>query len=129
MTDPHRRLAQRPRALRLGRRDHDVRGDDMRGRRARGASVLIVPLEHTFGWSRGTIIGGDLAHILLMGAVGPFVTARVQTLGLKRCQGSACSTWLITYCYLLGLRCGADDEHRQYYAQGRDNHGKVSELH
>ena len=47
-------------------------------------SVLIVPLEHTFGWSRGTISGAISLNILLMGAVGPFVTALFQTLGLKR---------------------------------------------
>ncbi len=47
-------------------------------------SVLIVPLEHTFGWSRSTISGAISLNILLMGAVGPFVTALLQTLGVKR---------------------------------------------
>ena len=49
-----------------------------------GPSVLIVPLEHAFGWSRGTISAAISVNILLMGAVGPFVTALFTTLGLKR---------------------------------------------
>jgi MFS family permease len=49
-----------------------------------GPSVLIVPIEHAFGWSRGTISAAISVNILLMGMVGPFVTALFTTLGLKR---------------------------------------------
>ncbi len=47
-------------------------------------SVLIVPLEETFGWSRSTISAAISINILLLGAVGPFMTALLTTLGLKR---------------------------------------------
>ncbi len=47
-------------------------------------SVLIVPLEQAFGWSRGTISAAISLNILLLGLVGPFMTALLQTLGLKR---------------------------------------------
>ncbi len=47
-------------------------------------SVLIVPLEQAFGWSRGTISAAISLNILLLGMVGPFMTALLQTLGVKR---------------------------------------------
>ena len=47
-------------------------------------SVLIVPLEHAFGWSRATISAAISLNILLLGMVGPFMTALLQTLGVKR---------------------------------------------
>lgn len=61
----------------------------------RGApSVLIVPLEQAFGWSRGTISAAISLNILLLGMVGPFMTALLQTLGVKR-------TILLALCVLL----------------------------
>ncbi len=47
-------------------------------------SVLIVPLEHAFGWSRATISAAISLNILLLGLVGPFSTALLQTIGIKR---------------------------------------------
>ena len=47
-------------------------------------SVLIVPLEHEFGWSRATISAAISLNILLLGLVGPFMTALLQTLGVRR---------------------------------------------
>ena len=46
--------------------------------------VLIVPLEQSFGWSNATISGAISVNILLFGLVGPFATALIQTLGMRR---------------------------------------------
>ena len=46
--------------------------------------VLIVPLEQAFGWSDATISGAISVNILLFGLVGPFATALIQTLGMRR---------------------------------------------
>jgi predicted MFS family arabinose efflux permease len=46
--------------------------------------VLIVPLEQAFGWSNATISGAISLNILLFGLVGPFATALIQTLGMRR---------------------------------------------
>jgi MFS family permease len=45
--------------------------------------VLIVPLEHAFGWSAGTISGAISLNILLGGLVGPFGAALIQRIGLR----------------------------------------------
>jgi predicted MFS family arabinose efflux permease len=47
-------------------------------------SVLIVPLEQAFGWSRATISAAISLNILVFGLIGPFAAALIQTLGLKR---------------------------------------------
>ena len=46
--------------------------------------VMIVPLQHAFGWSVGTISGAVSLNILLMGVTGPFLTGLMETIGLKR---------------------------------------------
>lgn len=46
--------------------------------------VLIVPLEHAFGWSASTISGAISLNILLGGLVGPFGAALIQRIGLRR---------------------------------------------
>ena len=46
-------------------------------------SVLIVPLEHQFGWSAATISAAISLNIFLFGLIGPFAAALMQTLGLK----------------------------------------------
>ena len=46
--------------------------------------VIIVPLEHTFGWSVGTISGAVSLNILLLGLLGPFMAALMEGFGLKR---------------------------------------------
>jgi len=47
-------------------------------------SVLIVPLEHEFGWSRATISLAISINILLYGLMGPFAGALMQRLGIRR---------------------------------------------
>ena len=47
-------------------------------------SVLIVPLQQQFGWSRATISAAVSLNILLFGLIGPFVAALFQTVGLRR---------------------------------------------
>jgi len=49
-----------------------------------GPSVMIVPLEHAFGWSAGTISAAISINILLLGLTGPFITGLMETLGLRR---------------------------------------------
>jgi MFS family permease len=47
-------------------------------------SVLIVSLEHAFGWSRGTISLAISINIILYGLMGPFAAALMQQLGIRR---------------------------------------------
>ncbi len=47
-------------------------------------SVLIVPLEQEFGWSRSTISFAISVNILLYGLMGPFAGALMQRLGIRR---------------------------------------------
>lgn len=85
-------------------------------------SVLIVPLEAQFGWSRATISAAISLNILLMGLVGPFVTALLQTFGLRRTtllalsvlsaatllSGFITAPWQLfaTWGVLVGMTCG-----------------------
>ncbi len=46
--------------------------------------VMIVPLQHAFGWDVSTISGAVSLNIILMGATGPFLTGLMQVFGLKR---------------------------------------------
>ena len=79
----------RPHPLRLDRRRHRLHGDPDRRRRACRPRVLLVPLQHTFGWSADTISGAVSLNILLLGLTGPFVTALMQTIGIRRTMLSA----------------------------------------
>jgi MFS family permease len=45
--------------------------------------VLIVPLEHSFGWSRDVISLSAAIGIFLYGLVGPFAAALMQRLGIR----------------------------------------------
>jgi MFS family permease len=47
-------------------------------------SVLFLPLEQEFGWSRSTISLAVSVNILLYGLVGPFAGALMQRLGVRR---------------------------------------------
>jgi sugar phosphate permease len=47
-------------------------------------SVLIVPLEHEFHWSRATISFAVGINLLLYGAVGPFAAAVMDRFGARR---------------------------------------------
>jgi len=47
-------------------------------------SVLIVPLEHAFGWSAATIAVAISINLLLFGALGPIAAAMMQRFGIRR---------------------------------------------
>ena len=47
-------------------------------------SVLIVPLEQAFGWSRATISFAISVNIVLFGLMGPFAAALMQQIGIRR---------------------------------------------
>jgi sugar phosphate permease len=51
--------------------------------------VLIVPLEHEFGWSRATISGAISVNLLLYGLMGPFCAAIAERIGVRRTLGLA----------------------------------------
>ncbi|HEX9465445.1 MAG TPA: MFS transporter [Alphaproteobacteria bacterium] len=46
-------------------------------------SVLIIPLEQTFGWDRATISMALSASLFLFGFMGPFAGASMQSLGVR----------------------------------------------
>src|SRR6516165_10388930 len=46
--------------------------------------VMIIPLQHAFGWDVSTISGAISVNIILFGATAPFVTGLVDVIGLKR---------------------------------------------
>jgi predicted MFS family arabinose efflux permease len=47
-------------------------------------SVLIVPLEQAFGWTRATISVAIAVNIFLYGLMGPFAAAAMQRFGIRR---------------------------------------------
>jgi MFS family permease len=47
-------------------------------------SVLIVPLEQAFGWSRATISFAISINLMLFGLLGPFAAALMQRIGIRR---------------------------------------------
>lgn len=47
-------------------------------------SVLIVPLEEEFGWSRATISLAVSINLLLFGALGPFAASLMDRVGMRR---------------------------------------------
>src|SRR3990172_11372609 len=46
--------------------------------------VLIVPLEHAFGWDRSTISLAAAFNLVLYGLMGPFDGAAMQRFGIRR---------------------------------------------
>ena len=52
-------------------------------------SVLIVPLENEFHWSRATISLAVGVSILLTGLVGPFAAAMMDRFGVRRTMALA----------------------------------------
>jgi len=46
--------------------------------------VLIVPLQHAFGWSPATISFAISINIILYGLMGPFAAALMQQVGIRR---------------------------------------------
>jgi sugar phosphate permease len=51
--------------------------------------VLIVPLEHEFGWSRATISVAVSVNLLLYGLMGPFAAAFFDRFGVRRTMAIA----------------------------------------
>lgn len=47
-------------------------------------SVIIVPLEHEFGWPRALISGAVSVNLVLYGLIGPFAAAIMQRFGIRR---------------------------------------------
>ncbi|HUZ75536.1 MAG TPA: MFS transporter [Stellaceae bacterium] len=54
-------------------------------------SVLIVPLEHSFGWSAATISLAISVNLFLYGFLGPFGAALMQRFGIRRTAMGALS--------------------------------------
>ncbi len=52
-------------------------------------SVLLVPLEHEFGWSRTTTSSAVSLGLLLYGLIGPFCAAIAQRVGIRRTMSFA----------------------------------------
>jgi MFS family permease len=46
--------------------------------------VLIVPLQHEFGWNRAEISLAVSINLVLFGAIGPFAAALMAQIGIKR---------------------------------------------
>jgi len=46
--------------------------------------VLIVPLQHEYGWSRGTISVAVSLVLVLFGLTAPFSTALMERFGVRR---------------------------------------------
>ena len=55
-------------------------------------SVLIVPLEDAFGWSRSDISLAIAINVLLFGLVSPFAAALMEKFGMRRVVISALTT-------------------------------------
>lgn len=51
--------------------------------------ILIVPLEHEFGWSRATISIAVSVNLLLYGLMGPFAAAFFSRFGVRRTMAVA----------------------------------------
>jgi sugar phosphate permease len=51
--------------------------------------ILIVPLEHEFGWSRATISVAVSVNLLLYGLMGPFAAAFFDRFGVRRTMAIA----------------------------------------
>jgi sugar phosphate permease len=51
--------------------------------------VLLLPLEHEFGWSAAAISGALALRLMLFGLVGPFAAALMQRYGVRATVGVA----------------------------------------
>ena len=47
-------------------------------------SVLMLPIQTRFGWSRGTVSAAAAVGIFLYGLTGPFAAGLMQTVGIRR---------------------------------------------
>jgi MFS family permease len=51
--------------------------------------ALLEPLEHEFGWSRGTTSGAVSLNLILYGLTAPFAAALMERFGVRRVVASA----------------------------------------
>lgn len=51
--------------------------------------ALLEPLEHEFGWSRGTTSGAVSVNLVIYGLTAPFAAALMERFGVRRVAGSA----------------------------------------
>ena len=63
-------------------------------------SVLIVPLEHSFGWGRDQITLAVSIGLFLFGMTGPFAAAAMQRFGVRR-------TMIVALCLLAAAMGGS----------------------
>lgn len=47
-------------------------------------AILMIPLEHEFGWSRAAISGAIAINIALFGIIGPFAASFIDRYGLRK---------------------------------------------
>ena len=52
-------------------------------------SLLMVPLEEEFGWSRALVSAAVAINILLFGLIGPFAASLMDRIGLRRTVSGA----------------------------------------
>jgi len=86
-------------------------------------SVLMVPLQEEFGWSRGAISAAVSVNLVLFGLVAPFAAALIERLGIRPvvaaaltlvAAGSALTvfvsaSWQLVFCWglLVGVGTGS----------------------
>jgi sugar phosphate permease len=66
--------------------------------------VVIVPLEHEFGWSRATISGAISVNLLLYGLMGPFTAALTERIGVRRTMAIAMALLALALFLATGMR-------------------------
>ena len=75
-------------------------------------SVLILPLEDDFGWSRSTISFAVSINVLLYGLTAPFAAALMDRFGIRRVvmgalttigTGALCTIWMTKPWHLVAL--------------------------
>ena len=66
--------------------------------------VLIIPLEHEFGWSNATISAAVAVNILLYGLLGPFAVAVMERFGLRRTVCTALGLLAVGVALTAGMR-------------------------
>jgi sugar phosphate permease len=66
--------------------------------------VVIVPLEHEFGWSRATISSAISVNLLLYGLMGPFTAALAERIGIRRTMALAMGILAVALFLATGMR-------------------------
>jgi MFS family permease len=67
--------------------------------------VLMVPLEHEFGWNRAAISAAVALNIALFGLIGPFAASVMQRWGLRRIILAAIALLAIAVGLSTRMRC------------------------